>query len=120
MQSNGQVSFQQGKDIPGPLTLAVVAQNTTGGHLIVFGDADFASDAFFSQYANGDMFINAIDWAGGQTQLINLTSPSAIARTFVLPSSLWLLVMAISFLCILPGVVIAGGVVSWLIRRSRG
>ena len=120
LQSNGQVSFQQGKDIPGPLTLAVVAQNTTGGHLIVFGDADFASDAFFSQYANGDMFINAIDWAGGQTQLINLTSPSAISRTFVLPSSLWLLVMAISFLCILPGVVIAGGVVSWLIRRSRG
>lgn len=120
LQSNGQVSFQQGKDIPGPLTLAVVAQNVTGGHLIVFGDADFASDAFFSQYANGDMFINAIDWAGGQTQLINLTSPNPISRSFVLPSSLWLLVMAISFLCILPGVVIAGGVVSWLIRRSRG
>ena len=120
LQSNGQVSFQQGKDIPGPLTLAVVAQNAASGHLIVFGDADFASDAFFNQYANGDMFINTIDWAGGQTQLINLTSPTAISRTFVLPSSLWLLVMAISFLCILPGLVIAGGVVSWLIRRSRG
>ena len=120
LQSNGQVTFQQGKDIPGPLTLAVVAQNTAGGHLVVFGDADFASDAFFNQYANGDMFINTIDWAGGQTQLINLTTPTTISRTFVLPSSLWLLVMALSFLCILPGVVIAGGVISWLIRRSRG
>jgi len=120
MQSNGQISYQQGKDVPGPLTLAAVAQNPAGAHLIVFGDADFASDAFFNQYANGDIFINAIDWAAGQTQLINLTSPSTISRTFVMPSSLWLLVMAISFLCILPGVVIAGGVVSWLIRRSRG
>ena len=121
MQANGQATFQQGTDIPGPLTLAVVAQNTsTSSHLVVFGDADFASDAFFNQYANGDIFMNAIDWAGGQTQLINLTSPQAITRTLILPSSFWLLVMTISFLFILPGVVIAGGVISWLVRRSRG
>jgi ABC-type uncharacterized transport system involved in gliding motility auxiliary subunit len=66
------------------------------------------------------MFINAIDWAAGQEQLINLNTPKAITRTLTLPSSFWLLVMAISFLCILPGLVIAGGVISWLIRRSRG
>jgi hypothetical protein len=66
------------------------------------------------------MLINAIDWAAGQEKLISLTTPSAISRTLALPSSLGLLIMAISFLCILPGLVIAGGVVSWLIRRSRG
>jgi len=121
MQANGQVSFTQGVDFPGPLTLAAVAENTsTVSHIVVFGDADFASNAFFSQYANGDMFMNAIDWAAGQEKLINLNSPSAITRTLNLPSSFWLLVMSISFLCILPGLVIAGGVISWLIRRSRG
>jgi ABC-type uncharacterized transport system involved in gliding motility auxiliary subunit len=121
MQANGNVAFNQAEDVAGPLTLAVAVEDTTAGsHVVVFGDADFASDAFFSQYANGDMLINAIDWAAGQEKLISLTTPSAISRTLALPSSLGLLIMAISFLCILPGLVIAGGVVSWLIRRSRG
>ena len=121
MQANGQVDFDQGVDIPGPLTLAVAAEDTTAGnHMDVFGDADFASNVFFNQYANGDIFINAIDWAAGQEKLINLNTPTAISRTLVLPSNFWLLIMAISFLCILPGLVIAAGVISWLIRRSRG
>jgi ABC-type uncharacterized transport system involved in gliding motility auxiliary subunit len=121
LQANGQVVFDQGIDISGPLILTVAAEDTSSGsHLVVFGDADFASNFVFNQYANGDMFINAIDWAGGQGQLINLNSPTAISRTLALPSSFWLLIMAISFLCILPGLVITGGVISWLIRRSRG
>jgi ABC-type uncharacterized transport system involved in gliding motility auxiliary subunit len=121
MQAGIQPSFAQGTDFPGPLTLAVAAQNTTtGSHLVVFGDVDYASDAFFSQYANGDIFMNSIDWAGGQQQLINLNSPTAITRTLKTPSNFVLLVMAISFLLILPSLVIAGGVISWLIRRSRG
>ncbi len=121
MQANGQVAFDPAVDVPGPLTLAVAAADTAkGSHIVVFGDSDFASNVFFSQYANGDMFINSIDWAAGQEQLINLTMPTAISHTMTLPSSFWLLIMAISFLCILPGLVIAGGVASWLIRRSRG
>ena len=121
MQTNGQVSFDPTVDFPGPLTLAVaVADTTSSSRVVVFGDADFASNVFFSQYANGDMFLNTIDWAAGQAQLINLSTPTAISRTLALPSSFWLLVMAISFLCILPGLVIAGGVISWLVRRSRG
>jgi ABC-type uncharacterized transport system involved in gliding motility auxiliary subunit len=121
MQTNGQVSYNAGSDFPGPLTLAAVAQNTsTGSHLVIFGDADFASDQFFNQYADGNLFLNSIDWAVGQEQLINLTSPKTITRTLNLPTSFGLLVMALSFLIVLPGLVIAGGVVSWLIRRSRG
>jgi ABC-type uncharacterized transport system involved in gliding motility auxiliary subunit len=121
LQANGQVAFNAATDFPGPLTLVVAVTDTkSNNHVVVFGDADFASDAFFGQYANGDMFINAIDWATGQEQLLNLNTPTAISRTLALPSSFWLLVMAISFLFVLPGLVIAGGVVSWLIRRSRG
>ncbi len=121
MQSNGNVAFDSSVDYTGPLTLAVAIEDTTAGsHVVVFGDADFASNVFFSQYANGDVFLNSIDWAAGQAKLINLSAPTAISRTLTLPSSFWLLIMAISFLCILPGLVIAGGVISWLIRRSRG
>jgi ABC-type uncharacterized transport system involved in gliding motility auxiliary subunit len=121
MQTNGQVTFDPSGDIPGPLTLAIAAADTSSGsHLVVFGDSDFASNVFFNQYANGDVFINAIDWAAGQEQLINLTTPPAISRTLNLPGNFWLLIILLSFLCILPGLVIAGGVISWLVRRSRG
>jgi ABC-type uncharacterized transport system involved in gliding motility auxiliary subunit len=121
MQANGQVAYDPGVDIPGPLTLAASVEDTsTDSHVVVFGDSDFASNLFFSQYANGDLFLNAIDWAAGQEQLINLNSPTAITRTLVLPSSFWLLVIAISFLCLLPGLVILVGVTSWLRRRSKG
>jgi ABC-type uncharacterized transport system involved in gliding motility auxiliary subunit len=121
MQTNGNVAFDPTVDYPGPLTLAAAVEDTTAGsHVVVFGDADFATNVFFSQYANGDMFLNSIDWAAGQEKLINLSTPAAISRTLTLPSSFWLLIMAISFLCILPGLIIAGGVISWLIRRSRG
>jgi ABC-type uncharacterized transport system involved in gliding motility auxiliary subunit len=121
MQANGNVGFDAAKDHPGPLTLAAAVEDTTAGsHVVIFGDADFASNVFFSQYANGDVFLNSIDWAAGQEKLINLSTPATISRTLTLPSSFWLLIMAISFLCVLPGLVIAGGVISWLIRRSRG
>jgi ABC-type uncharacterized transport system involved in gliding motility auxiliary subunit len=121
LQANGQVSFDSTVDFPGPLTLAVaVSDTTTGSHLVIFGDSAFATDLYFSQYGNGDIFLNSIDWAAGQEQLISLTSPKPVTRTLAFPSNFWLLIMAISFLCILPGLVIAGGVISWLIRRSRG
>jgi ABC-type uncharacterized transport system involved in gliding motility auxiliary subunit len=121
LQTNGQVGFDSTVDFPGPLTLVVaVTDATTGSHIVVFGDSAFATDIYFSQYGNGDVFLNSIDWAAGQEQLISLSSPTPITRTLAFPSSFWLLVMAISFLCILPGLVIAGGVASWLIRRSRG
>jgi len=121
LQTNGQVAFNATTDIAGPLTLAIAVSDTSAGsHIAVFGDSDFATNAFFSQYANGDVLINTIDWAAGQEQLINLSTPSTITRTLALPSSFWLLIMAISFLCILPGLVIAGGIISWWIRRSRG
>ncbi len=121
LQAGGQVSDNPAVDFAGPLTLGVAVEDTTAkNHIVVFGDADFASNAFFNQYANGDMFINSVDWAAGQEQLISLSSPTAITRTLNMPSSFWLLVMALSFIIVLPGLVIAGGVVSWLVRRSRG
>jgi ABC-type uncharacterized transport system involved in gliding motility auxiliary subunit len=121
LQSTGQAVFDQSIDVPGPLTLAAAVENAaTSSHIVVFCDSDFASNVYFDQYANGDIFINSIDWAAGQEQLINLTAPSIISRTLVLPGSFWLLVMSLSFLCFLPGLVILGGVITFVIRRSRG
>jgi len=121
LQSGGQVGFDSTLDLPGPLVLAAAdTDSTTNSHIVVFGDSDFASDQFFDQYANGDMLINAIDWAAGQEKQLNLTSPSAITRTMNTVSPLTLGFLAVIFVIILPGIVVGGGIASWLARRSRG
>jgi ABC-type uncharacterized transport system involved in gliding motility auxiliary subunit len=121
MQVDGNVQYDAGTDYVGPVILAAAAEdNVTNGRMVVFGDSDFASDMFFSQYANGDILINAIDWAAGEEDMISLSTPEQTSRSLNPPSSLTVLVLWLSFLCILPGLVIAGGVASWLVRKSRG
>ncbi|KAF0108703.1 MAG: hypothetical protein FD146_589 [Anaerolineaceae bacterium] len=113
--------YDAGADTPGPIILAAAAEDSiTGSRLVVFGDSDFASDMFFSQYANGDILINAIDWAAGEEQMINLSKPAQTPRTLKPTSGVISALLWLSFLCILPGLVVAGGVASWLIRKSRG
>jgi ABC-type uncharacterized transport system involved in gliding motility auxiliary subunit len=114
-------TYDANVDYPGPLTLAAASENTTtNGRIVVFGDSDFASDTYFSQYANGDLFINSVDWAAGQEQMISLTTPDQTTRTLNPPSSATKALLAIAMICLIPGLIVAGGVASWLIRRSRG
>jgi ABC-type uncharacterized transport system involved in gliding motility auxiliary subunit len=118
---NNQAAFDSTTDLAGPLTVAAAAQNsTTQGKVVVIGNSAFASDLYFDQYGNGDLFVNAVDWAAGQVNMINLTSSQPISRQMQLPSSLTILLLAFVFIILLPGLVVAGGVASWLKRRARG
>jgi ABC-type uncharacterized transport system involved in gliding motility auxiliary subunit len=118
---NSQVAFNAKTDIAGPLTVAAAAQNsTTNGKVVVVGDSSFASDLYFDQYGNGDFFINAVDWAAGQGTLINLSSSQPISRQMRLPSSFTVLLLAFAFIILIPGLIIAAGISTWLVRRKRG
>lgn len=118
---NNQVSYDQGVDFPGPLTLAAAIEDPAGkSRLVVFGDADFASDSFYAQYANGDMLINAIDWAAQQENLIQLTAKTPITRTLNMPSNTAQLLIGFTLICVIPGLIIAAGIATWLKRRARG
>jgi ABC-type uncharacterized transport system involved in gliding motility auxiliary subunit len=103
------------------LTVAAAAQNSsTNGKVVVVGDSSFASDLYFDQYGNGDFFVNAVDWAAGQGNMINLTSSQPISRQMRLPSSFTVLLLAFVFIILIPGLIIAAGVSTWLVRRKRG
>ena len=118
---NNKVAFDSSIDFAGPLTVAAAAENsTTKGRVVVVGDSTFASDIYFDQYGNGDLFINAVDWAAGQGNMINLTSSQPISRQMRLPNNFTILLLAFVFIILIPGLIIAGGVASWLVRRSRG
>jgi ABC-type uncharacterized transport system involved in gliding motility auxiliary subunit len=117
---NNQVNYIEGEDNPGPLTLAVAAENdTTGARLVVFGDSEFAADVFYSR-GLADILVNAIDWAAEQEDLINLTPKETMPRTFSSPGTLGFIGIILTSLCIIPLLVIAGGVFAWYSRRRRG
>ncbi len=115
-----QVEYVEGQDHPGPLTLVVASENaTTGGRLIVFGDSEFAADVFYSR-GNADIFINAVDWAAEQENLINLTPKPTMPRSFKAPGTLSLIGIVLTSLCLIPLLVIGGGAWAWFARRRRG
>jgi len=112
---------QDPEDLPGPLSMAVAGENTTTkGRVVVIGNSIFAGDKGFDAYGNGNFFINSIDWASEQENLINITPNTPKTRTFVPPSQLQLLVILLGSIIIIPGFVVFAGISSWLARRRQG
>ncbi len=118
----GYLQFNAGADTPGPLVLGAVSENpTTGGRVIVFGDSDFATDSLFDVYGNGNMIVNAIDYAAGQEEYITLTRSEPINRRLsddVKQGTI--LILGAAFICLLPLLIVVGGVAAWLMRRAQG
>ncbi len=121
LQSNQLPPFDQSKDIGGPLTLAASGQNTvTNSHLVVFGNSIFATDKGFDAYANGDIFVNSVDWVAQQGNLINITPHTPITRTFNAPPQVMFIIILLSSVIVIPGLVVAAGFSTWLARRRQG
>ena len=115
------VSYEEGVDNPGPLFLAIAAEDSVKkSRLVVFGNSEFAADVNFNAYGNGDLLINTIDWAAEQENLINLTPKEPITRSFNPLNQIQLIAVIVGSICLMPGVALAGGIVSWIARRKRG
>ncbi len=108
-------------DLPGPVPLAAASEKAaSGARLVVFGDSDFASDAYFAFLGDGDLFVNAVDWAAGQENLISLTPHNRTQRILVPPQSWALGLVLLGVVFLLPGVALVAGLLAWLQRRRRG
>ncbi|HNA53552.1 MAG TPA: Gldg family protein [Anaerolineales bacterium] len=121
MSAETQPEFSPEKDTPGPLNLAAVAENSaTGGRVVVFGNSIFATDEIFDAYGNGNMFINSVDWAAEQEDLINITPREQTQRMFTPPTNGVFIIMIIISIFVLPGLIVFSGVSSWIARRKKG
>ena len=59
----GVAELDQTKDRAGPLSIAAVVQHQKNkSRLIVFGDSDFAANAYLNLSGNKDFILNAISW----------------------------------------------------------
>jgi ABC-type uncharacterized transport system involved in gliding motility auxiliary subunit len=74
LNADPEPALQQGTDTPGPLTLATavaVGSQVTPGNsarLVVFGDADFISNAFLRRQGNRDFFLRSLSWLIGEEE----------------------------------------------------
>ena len=116
-----QIQFDDGQDVPGPVSLAVVAENLENqARLAVYGDSDFAMDVNFPAYANGDLIVNTVDWAVGQEDLISLTPKNQTPRMLVPPQQTAMNLIFLGTVIVLPGLALLGGVLVFFQRRRRG
>ncbi len=117
---NNQVTFDQAKDHAGPLVIGAAGENSlTKARLVVFGDSDFVSNAIY-KLGYGDIFVNAVDWATQQQNLINLTPKSNASRSYNPPGTIGLLGIILVSICLVPLLIVGGGFATWFSRRKRG
>jgi len=133
----GEVSYNEGEDRLGPISLAVAvtaeakeAPSDTaamgGGksgeeskpqtRLVVVGDSEFASNALIASSGNGDFFLNIVSWLVEEEELISIRPKDPEDRRVTLTAGQTKIVMYLSLL-ILPLSVLVLGVGVWLKRR---
>lgn len=100
--ASGTVSFEQGKDIKGPIPVAVAASgipgaqggevvygtmqnpSTTQARIVVFGDSDFVSNGFISLLGNKNLMLNVVNWVAERGELVAIRPKEKKRRSLVL------------------------------------
>jgi ABC-type uncharacterized transport system involved in gliding motility auxiliary subunit len=130
-----QPEFNEGRDLLGPVSLGVVVElpkeaakpgeakkpapkaPAQGGRLIVFGDADFASNAYLEQAGNRDLALNSIAFLAQEGDLISISPKQEASQPLMIQPSqarvvFWLPVVVLPLIFVVLGVVV-------VIRRRR-
>lgn len=116
-----QVQFNQGTDVPGPVSLAVAADNSnTKARVVVVGNSGFAINAYITRYGNEDFLVNSVDWTAKQDNLINLTPKNTTQRVLAPPQTYTMGLILLGSVFVIPGFVVALGIIVWVQRRRRG
>ena len=82
----------------------------------MFGDSDFASNGYIGLQGNSDLALNAINWLAEQENLISIRPRAPEDRRITLTADQQFRVQLLVLLLI-PGAVLATGVLSWWRRR---
>ena len=117
-----EVSFRPGKDIKGPLTVAV-SGTTTGegekkaeGRFVVLGTSALAANNYLSFGGNRDLFMNAVNWLSADEDLISIRPKPPESQQLNLNPQQMRRILYLGVLG-LPLLIIVAGTTVWWRRR---
>jgi ABC-type uncharacterized transport system involved in gliding motility auxiliary subunit len=113
------------EDLIGPVPIGIAGTVEIGGaeddskesRLVVFGDADFASNQLLDLYQNRDLFVNTVNWLLGDVELISVRPNRSRASRFQLTASQANTIRLFSLFA-LPEALAVVGVFIWWTRRQ--
>jgi len=116
-----EISFRPGKDIKGPLTVAVSADITASGEgkadgrLVALGTSLLPTNAFLKFQGNRDLFLNMVDWLTANEALISIRPQAPESQHLDLTAKQMNVILF--RLIAVPVVIIAAGIIVWWGRR---
>lgn len=118
----GEIRFDDGVDLPGPLTLGLLLQRAhpKGGEqrVVVIGDGDFLSNAYLGNGANLALAERLVNWLSHDDSLITI-APRTRPDTRLELSKWSGIAIGLGFLVVLPMVLLVTGITVWRRRRAR-
>jgi ABC-type uncharacterized transport system involved in gliding motility auxiliary subunit len=108
-----EVGFNEGNDIAGPVTIAVLVEKKVGDKklgIVIYGDSDFAKNGYFKNQGNADLFLNTVNYLAEEEDLISIRPKEVDDRRVTLTQAevttiFYLVVIAIPILVIIAGIV---------------
>jgi len=98
-----EIKFNEGEDMPGPVTLAAVIWGPKNGKkiadtkIIVFTDADFITNNFIGQFSNAQLALNAVSWVSELENMVVYNKKSAEIERLDLTSQQFRTIVVILF-----------------------
>ena len=131
-RSGAEVSFDPGRDLQGPLPLAVAVSKEIWdddedieiedespapvARMVVAGTSNFAINAYFQVQGNGNLFLNMVSWLAQDDELISIRPKSADDRRILLSQG-QLMMIRLFTVFLLPGAAVVIGIIVVMRRR---
>lgn len=124
--TSGKITYDDGKDLRGPITLIATVETDASNapadkanaraRLVVFGDSDFAGNAYFKIQGNGDMFMNALSWLAEEEDLISVRAKDPEDRRLSLTQTQSKIILYTGVI-LLPLAIFVGGIMVYRKRK---
>ncbi len=118
---SGQVKFDPGQDLKGPVPLAVAATHGSGeseSRVVVIGNSLFASNGYYRLSGNRDFALNAVSWTAKEESRISIRPKQRQANHLFLSADQKHTMTLFAF-DILPFALLFAGLFVWQTRKSR-
>ena len=116
--ASGQVKFDAGQDLKGPVSLAATATKGAESRVVVVGNSLFAANGYYRLSGNKDFALNSVSWVAKEESRIAIRPKQRQGNHLFLTADQKKTMTLFAF-DILPFGLLFAGLVVWQTRKSR-